>query len=249
MLNLGNVVLDTVPHIVVAVADQDQNSSIVRSCADILEVRADEFQDKSLAYAQAQVKRISDIGLPMILTVRNDTKEGGRSPVITDEQKYKIFESVISLVNAVDIELSSQIIAKVIKLARDNGKVIIVSSHNFEQTVSDDQLEDCFQRSRNAGADIVKIAMQARTKDDVKRLMAFTLKHAADNVVTMSLGSVGSMSRLMLPAMGSLLTYSYLSKESAPGQIHLSRLQEDLRFYYPEYNEYFVGKNSILEYV
>ncbi len=247
MMNLGNVVLGAVPRIVIAVTDQDQNSTIDRSCADILEVRADEFQDSSLPYAQAQIKRISDAGLPMILTIRNDAKEGGRSAAITDEQKYKIFESAISLVDALDIELSSRIIARVIKLARDNGKIIIVSSHDFKQTVSDDQLEDCFKRSRNAGADIVKIAMQAHTKDDVKRLMAFTLKHDADNVVTVSLGSVGSMSRLMLPAMGSLLTYSYLGKESAPGQIHLSRLQEDLRFYYPEYNEYFIGKNSILE--
>jgi 3-dehydroquinate dehydratase-1 len=246
MARLGNVVLDGVTKIVIAITDQDQNNAIQSSCADILEARVDEFRDQSLPHVQEQIKRLGETGSPIILTVRNDAREGGRGS-ITDDYKQGIFESAISFVDAVDIELSSPIAVNVIKLARDHAKTVIVSSHNFKETVSNDSLEDLFQRSSAVGADIVKIAMQANIKDDVRRLMAFTLKHKADNVVTMSLGGIGSVSRLTLPAMGSLLTYSYLSKESAPGQIQLFRLQDDLRFYYPDYNEYFIGRHSILE--
>jgi 3-dehydroquinate dehydratase I len=246
MLKLGSVALNGVPRIVVVVTDRDQNTVIESSCADILEVRVDVFENESLAYAREQVQRIKLTGVPIILTVRNDVKEGG-CRAITDNDKYEIFKAMVSLVDAIDIELASPILAKVVALAREHGKVIIVSSHDLNQTASDEKLEDYFQRSKKGGADIVKIAMKANNKDDVKRLMAFTLKHGEDNVVTMSVGSIGSKSRLMLPAMGSLLTYSYLSKESAPGQIQLFRLQQDLRFYYPDYNEYFIGKHGMLE--
>ncbi len=233
MIRLGQLVLDTTPRIAVAVTDRDHNSAIAAAHADVLEVRADEFSDTDEAYVTGQVKRIRDIGLPMILTVRNDPAEGARH-ALEDSRKYRIFADAITLVDAVDIELSSLIRADVRKLAQDNGKVVIVSKHDFQKTLPDEALDAFFQDAKGFGADIVKIAMQANTIHDVRRLMAFTLKHQESAVITVSLGTRGMISRLALPAMGSLLTYSYISQATAPGQIPLAALQQDFRRYYPD---------------
>lgn len=200
-----------------------------------------------MQYVKSSIQTRLQTKIPIILTIRNDESEGGKT-TISDDRKYEIFSNVISMIDAVDIELSSPILSKVVKLAKDNTKIVVISSHNFNKTASDDKLEEILENAKSQGADIVKIAMQANSLDDVKRLASFTLKNRDKNIITISLGSVGSISRLTFPSMGSLLTYSYIGKESAPGQLPLIRLQDDLRLYYPDYNQYLIEKYELLEF-
>ena len=241
MIKLGNEMLGAVPKIVVAITDLETNKEIISSRADVLEVRVDGFKDTDILYVKSQLERIRTTGLPLILTIRNDIAEGARV-CMDDARKDSIFKSVIELIDAVDIELSSVILSKVMPLAKENGKVVIVSTHNFQHTAPNQTLENTFERAQSLGADIVKIAMQANTKDDVARLMSFTLAHRYDNIITMSLGALGSLSRLVYPSIGSLLTYSYIQNMTAPGQISLPKLQADMCFYYPDYNAHFIQK-------
>ena len=233
MIRLGQLLLNMTPRIAVAITDRDSNSAIAAAHADVLEVRADEFGNRDAGFITDQIKRFREVGLPMILTVRNDPAEGARH-ALEDSLKYTIFAAAITLVDAVDIELSSLIKTDVRKLAKDNGKVVIVSKHDFQQTLADAALESFFQDAKSFGADIVKVAMHANSIHDVRRLMAFTLKHQESPIITVSLGTQGMISRLALPAMGSLLTYSYISQATAPGQIPLAALQQDFRRYYPD---------------
>ena len=122
-----------------------------------------------------------------------------------------------------------------IKLARKYRKTVIVSSHNFQKTPGSSILEKTLKASLKKGADIVKIAAKANSLSDVKRLMEFTAKHRKQNIITMSLGDVGSISRLIFPGAGSLLTYGYLTKPFGPGQLPVDVLCKLLRIYYPGY--------------
>ena len=54
------------------------------------------------------------------------------------------------------------------------------------------------------------------------------------HAVVIAMGATGSVSRLLLPLAGSLLTYTNLTPSL--GQIPLDRLIDDLRFYYPAYD-------------
>ena len=246
MIKLGNTSFNGIPKIAVAIKDEVTNETIKSLHVDVLELRVDQYANLDIEYIVNNVRERKDSGPALILTVRNTESEGGKSG-ISDDKKLEIFQAVTPLVDAIDIELSSPIVSEVIDLAKKNNKLVIVSSHNFTNTPEVSVLEDVLKDAIKKGADIVKVATQANSIEDVNQLMMFTLKHKDSNVITMSLGSVGSISRLTFPSVGSLLTYSYIGQPLAPGQIPLERLQKDLRLYYPKYNQYLIDKFNVLE--
>lgn len=246
MIKLGKTSLNRAPRVALVITDKELNEDIKSLCVDVLELRVDQFQSYDIGHVKGNILKRKEIGVPLILTIRNAKEEGGESRIF-DSIKLKIFESAAPLVDAIDIELNSPIISRVISLARKNKNLIIVSSHNFKDTPRDAGLEKVFKNALKKGADIVKIAAWANSLDDVNRLMQFTARHKKHNVITMSLGSVGSISRLTFPSAGSLLTYGYVGQPSAPGQIPLGVLQEHLRLYYPEYNQRFIDKPEAIE--
>jgi 3-dehydroquinate dehydratase-1 len=89
------------------------------------------------------------------------------------------------------------------------------------------------KKSLAARADIVKIAAKANSFDDVMTMLAFTHHHRGDRLITMSLGPWGTLSRLVLPAAGSLYTYTFLNKPTASGQVDVKTLKSHLKVYYP----------------
>ena len=247
MIKLGIQNLNDAPRIAVAISDEERNKALLSMHIDILELRADHFKNLSLEHIRKNILERKKTKIPLILTVRNDKAEGGKGH-ISDQTKLKIFEVATPLVDAIDIELRSAIISKVIAIAKKNKKTVIVSTHNFKETPKEGDLENILNKSIAKGADMVKIAAWAKSLDDVFRLMRFTLEHRHNYLITMSLGTIGSVSRLTFPSVGSLLTYSHLTRPSAPGQIPLKILQQHLRLYYPKYNQYFVKKFGFLKF-
>lgn len=234
MIKKGKTVLNGIPKVALVINDQEPNKVIKPLPVDFLEIRVDQFQSHAIAYIEKSIRARKALGIPLILTVRNAKEEGGKAR-ISDAAKLKIFVALLSLVEGIDIELKSPIISQVIPLAKKNKKFVIVSSHNFKKTPAAAVLEKILKDAVKKGADIVKIAAKANALADVNRLWQFTLRHQKDNVITMSLGRIGSISRLTFPAAGSLLTYSYVGRPSAPGQLPFAVLQKRLRLYYPKY--------------
>jgi 3-dehydroquinate dehydratase type I len=107
---------------------------------------------------------------------------------------------------------------------------VIVSSHYLEGMPKD--LESIFKKSLSAKADIVKIAAKAESFDDVMTMLAFTHRHRKQSLITMSLGPLGAISRLILPAAGSKYTYTFLNKPTASGQVDVVTLKSHLKVYY-----------------
>lgn len=242
MVKIGKRELGKIPAMALAVGDQEDAKALKSACADLLEIRVDQFSRIDPASIRGIIKERKKIGIPLILTIR--AKEEGGEKIIPDELKARIFRENISLVDAIDIELRSAILPEVVKAARESGKTIIVSTHNLKITPSDRTLRGILSKAKKAGAHIVKIAAMANKEEDVNRLARFTIENKSKNITTISLGKIGSISRLAFPGMGSLITYTFVGRPSGLGQVRLNNLREHLRVYYPKYDEYWQNKNN-----
>ena len=216
--------------IALVITDQETNAQIKNLGVGLLELRADLFKKSDSAYIIDQIKHRRSLRIPLLLTLRNQKKEGAVKE-FSDKLKMQIIIDSLPLVDMIDIELSSSLLKQVIMLSRKLGKKVIVSSHFFQGMPVG--LESVFKRSLSARADIVKIAAMAKSFDDVMTMISFTNRHRQTPLITMSLGSLGSISRLILPAAGSRFTYTFLNQPTAPGQVDVKTLKSHLKFYYP----------------
>jgi 3-dehydroquinate dehydratase-1 len=216
--------------IALVITDRETNAQIKNLGIGLLELRVDLFKTSDPSYCLDQIRRRKRLKIPLLLTVRNRKKEGA-SKEISDDSKLRIITAALPLVDMVDIELSSPLLKKVVVMARGLRKKIIISSHHLAGMPGD--LESIFKKSLSSGANIVKIAARAGSFDDVMRMLVFTHAHRKHGLITMSLGPLGAISRLILPAAGSRYTYSFLKKPSASGQVDVKTLKSHLKVYFP----------------
>ncbi|GER44264.1 shikimate dehydrogenase [Striga asiatica] len=108
---------------------------------------------------------------------------------------------------------------------------IIVSSHNYNNTPSAEELGDLVARIQAAGADIVKFASTATNITDVARVFQITV-HSQVPIIAMVMGERGLISRILCPKFGGYLTFGTLEqgKVSAPGQPTIQELVELFNF-------------------
>ena len=234
MVKIGNLKLGDIPRIVLVLCARKNGAFIEKAKskgADLLELRIDQFRNIESKYILKTIEQIKGNGLPIIATIRSK-REGGK--YLADAKRLNLFEAIIPLVEAIDIELSSQrILNKVVEKSHQTKKTVIISYHNFKETPSKGILEKLIKKIKTEGGDIVKIACLAKNREDVLRLMKFTLEHRNKNLVTISMGKIGVISRVLFPFVGSLFTYGYLDTPSAPGQLPLKVLREELSRFYP----------------
>ena len=246
-MKIGQIELGITPTIVGTLADQlDLPTEEVESI-DLFEIRIDMLPEDKLGNLKELIKTLKvKYRKPLIVTIRSK-KEGGILE-ISDDRRYSIFKDIISEIDIVDVELSSgDLLIKISGLCKENKKILLGSYHNFSETPSEDFLERLTSEGKEKGADIIKIAVQSNSKDDLSELLSFTIKNAKSNLVTISLGNIGLISRIVNPLMGSLMTYGYIDKASSPGQISAFELVEKLRFFDPAYNELLINRLQLLE--
>ena len=85
---------------------------------------------------------------------------------------------------------------------------------------------------QQAGADLPKLAVMPWCRTDVLELLAATAEmadlHPETPVITMSMGTLGAVSRLAGEAFGSAMTFANPGQASAPGQVSLDIVNEVL---------------------
>ena len=218
-------------HIALVITDQETNSQIKNLGVGLLELRADLFKKLDPAYIIDQIKLRKKLKIPLLLTLRNQKKEGARK-VFSDAIKRRIIEAVLPRIDMIDIELSSPLLKQVVVRACKLNKKVIVSSHYLQGMPRD--LESILKKSLSVKADIVKIAARANSFDDVMTMLNFTHRHRKHPLITMSLGPLGVLSRLVFLAAGSRYTYTFLNKPIAfGGQVDVAALKSHLKIYYP----------------
>ncbi len=222
---LGNCTLGEIPRVVLIVdhmIDPERLACFAGEGADILEIRADLF-DGSFEEVCSYVETVKEaVGIPLLGTLRETEAN--------KKDRLSLFRRLIPHVDAVDIEIDTPIRDDVIALCE--GKTVIVSEHNYRETPDDAALGAIVDEAVLAGAQIVKLAVTARSRADVVRLLQFTAKRK-EPLVTLSMGDVGMLSRVAAPLFGSLFTYTFVGEAVAPGQLPFGELVAEMRRYYP----------------
>lgn len=221
-LAIGPVALGARPRIVAAGGEDDVDALRAATDADLVELRADLFAAPSPETIVAALTRVRAAGRPVILTVRAE-REGGRA--MPEAMRAAIYAAGIAHADAVDVEIASEALARdVVAQARAAGRLVILSAHDFAATPPRERLAALVDDGFARGADVVKLATHVETPDALRTLVDVTLATRERGVVTLGMGPFGPLSRVVLPAAGSLLTFAAAGRPTAPGQLPVTEL-------------------------
>jgi 3-dehydroquinate dehydratase-1 len=191
---------------------------------DIVEVRLDRT-GRPRDWLE-RCKAIEAQGKPVLLTIRL-RREGGEWPE-DDGGRLKIYEEGLAALSAADVELGSVICAAVAKQAEKLGRVCLVSHHDFQKTPSLAELESVVERAQQNGA-VAKVATMIRSRADVEILRALLGRKRKRPLCVIGMGEGWKQTRVLFAKLGSCLTYGYLDKPTAPGQVSAAELVRQLR--------------------
>ncbi len=206
---------------------QEAQHQIVQALpyADLIELRLDHFIDldfNALTNLQAQFQ------IPMMFTLRSVSQGGNYMG--SEEKRLNELRSLANLKPAY-LDLESEVPSNFItKIAQDHPEVkLILSYHNFLETPKD--LQGLYQSMKNSPAWGYKIAVKANSSIDALRFLIWA-KHFKGNLIAISMGIHGQLSRILAPIIRSPFTYASLSddQQTAPGQLSAETLIE--RYHY-----------------
>lgn len=203
---------------------------------DLIEIRIDYYENVEDLYKVKNLllkikKRFTK---PLLFTFR--TKLEGGMHEMSEEKYFSLNQAIIEnkLADLVDLELrrNEEKSKEIIALANNNDVKVILSNHDFLSTPPKEEILDTLVKMQQLGADITKIAVMPNCEEDVLTLMAATLEMKREKAdrpfITMSMGSLGVITRLSGQFLGSCLTFASLNKASAPGQINVKNAREAL---------------------
>jgi len=225
-IKIRNLTLGALPR-VVGIVDYIMPPQLMNTFAglgvDIFEVRADLIGEPIDAVIDYVERVREEVQAPLIGTIREtDHNREHRAEWLTRLARY---------VDCVDIELGMPEWRSVADSVPEST-LIMISEHNFNETPDLAGLGGIVDRALEQNADIVKIAVMATCPSDVTRLMRFT-EDCDVPLVTISMGDIGVVSRIIAPLFGSLFSYGYLSKAIVPGQLSAEEIIRAMKEYYP----------------
>lgn len=204
---------------------------------DIVEWRADWYEDalqtdKVIWLAGRLREALAE--KPLLFTFRT-AREGGEKALPAREYEELNLAVVRSgFADMLDVELMTgdEAVMRIIEEAHRLQVRVICSNHDFFKTPPKEEMLGRFRKMQQLGADILKLAVMPQSKKDVLALLEVTLEMSEEAVnhpvVTMSMASLGLISRLVGETFGSALTYGAVGQRSAPGQPGARELAEVL---------------------
>jgi len=127
----------------------------------------------------------------------------------------------------IDFELGIKARGELISLAKQHGVRVICSFHDYDKTPPESEILSVLSEMVEIGADIGKVAVRAESVDDCRLVMNFIFKSAEIGLplIAISIGELGSFTRLLGPIYGAFLTYAPISPEKVSlGQIPLEEM-------------------------
>lgn len=183
--------------------------------ADVLEFRLDGLKNPNIDEIKDTIR---EINFPMIATNRIDS-EGGFFKG-SEEERIDILYECAPLVDYVDIELQSD--DEYIKKIHDTGVKTIVSYHDFEKTPDLNEIMYIVEKEQKLG-DIAKVAFMPQDLEDTLTVLA-VLSHC-ENTIAISMGDLGSYTRVMASKFDSPITFAAGTDVTAPGQIDIETMK------------------------
>jgi 3-dehydroquinate dehydratase / shikimate dehydrogenase len=200
------------PAFVVSVIAPDTDTALRRMhavgpLADLIEIRLDGMRDPAVETLVRQSP------CPVVLTCRR-AEDGGAWSGDEGARLDLLRRCAASGAAWLDVELDRLDAIQPVESTR-----IIGSFHDPSGTPAD--LSGIVRRLRDAGADIAKVAVQARDLGDVARVLdLLAAESAAGPLAAHAMGETGRISRLVGPRFGTALVYAAAARgtEAAPGQ-------------------------------
>lgn len=212
----------------------NQDADLAEFRIDLLDFAADSKQVIALGH---ELKKILG-DKPMIATIRTHN-EGGKL-TISDADYGKTYQAYLKqpFMDMLDVEMfrDQQVVKNTVKLAHDKKVLIVMSNHDFQKTPNEDEIVKRLLKQDELGADILKIAVMPQSKQDVFTLMNATLKVSQQSkkpLLTMSMGKLGTISRIATANMGGSFSFGMIGEASAPGQIDVTQLKQFLKTVQP----------------
>ncbi|MCJ1995427.1 type I 3-dehydroquinate dehydratase [Lactococcus piscium] len=195
----------------------EQLSSDQYQGADLIEWRADFLAISDLDLAASKIKdKFPDH--PIIFTFRTEDKD---EQFISDADYVRLIDKFASEFAYIDIEVLRFPEVSIPQNA-------IASYHDFDQIP--ENLPEILDKMQARHPKVVKFAGMPQNKRDVLRLMSETLtfseKHPDQIVVTMAMGELGKVTRLVGDSFGSSWTFAAVAATSAPGQLSLTEMRQ-----------------------
>ena len=183
--------------------------------ADILEFRIDALKNPEISEIK---KTIEEINFPMIATNRINSEGGSFKG--SEEDRFNILYECCDLVDYVDIELQSD--DEYINRIHETGTKTIVSYHDFEKTPDLNEIMYIVSKEQELG-DIAKVAFMPQDLEDTLTVLA-VLSHC-ENTIAISMGDLGSYTRVMASKFDSPITFAAGTDVTAPGQIDIETMK------------------------
>jgi 3-dehydroquinate dehydratase-1 len=213
---------------------QRELQAILPKQPDMLEWRIDFFEgiaDSAQVIDAARAIKRAAGAVPVLLTRRNAT-EGGQ-PIAMDEAAVVamyVRACEAGCVDLIDYELSNapEDLKHLREVSAAHGVAMVMSYHNFQRTPDAAFLVGRFDQAQRLGADVAKVAVMPQNPQDVLTLLGATYTASQNTripLVSMSMGGIGSISRVMGWMYGSAATFAVGQGSSAPGQIAVEELR------------------------
>ncbi len=212
----------------------EEMAGVVPKQPDLIEWRVDFFESKGDVTAVIDLAREIKAAagrIPIIFACRMLDEGGGASP-LNDSDILKLFVAACAsrCVDAIDYEMSNPAfnVTMLRQASREAGVTMIMSYHNHQFTPDGAEIAEKFVDAERLGADVAKVIVMPNGSEDVLALLDATLKASRKcriPLVSMSMGGVGSLSRVFGWMYGSAVTFAAGMNSSAPGQMSIEELR------------------------
>ena len=179
--------------------------------ADILEFRIDAIENPNPKMVR---EIIEEINFPIIATNRVESEGGSFKG--SEEDRIAILREC----GDIDVELATD--GRLLKTLRDIDAKTIISYHNFKKTPSLEFLSQVVEEEKAIG-DIAKVAVMPNNLEDTLTVLAL-LSHY-DDTVAISMGELGSYTRVIASKFNAPFTFAVANDTTAPGQIDIETMK------------------------
>lgn len=213
----------------------DEAAAVVAKAPDVIEWRVDHFEGiaRTAAVVKAGAALRNVLGdVPLIFT-RRSAREGGQATDLDDQGAVRLYEAIGAegIADLVDFEMDNERahVRKVVATAHRQDVRVILSYHNFKRTPAAKALLKRFLDADRLGADVAKVAVMPKDRYDVLALLSATAQADAKSripLISMSMGPLGAVTRIIGGLFGSSLTFAVGDGSSAPGQLPIAELRQ-----------------------
>lgn len=215
----------------------EEAAKSVQANPDLVEWRADAYED--LYKEEALLETLSGLSeilkdIPILFTIRTSNEGGPIDIAEADYEKINLQIAKNGKADLIDVEIFWEKEAKISLIQAiheaNPSVTVIASSHDFAKTDAPAVLKARFLEMDKTGADVLKMAVMPRSFEDVLAILGVTYDMVQNEtsrpVISMSMGHLGTVSRIIGELSGSALTFGTIGAASAPGQIPMDIMKQ-----------------------